>query len=137
MTHVPVRDGLYAVTADGPRLLGGRCPDCARWHFPAGPDCPYCSGARCAPTPCGASGALFLYTAVHARPPGYRGDVPFGIGVVELPEGMRIIARLTEADLTRLRPGMALRLAIVPLHTDDDGRVVTTFAYAPAEEGGA
>ncbi len=137
MTDVPVREGLYAVTADGPRLLGGRCPGCGRWHFPAAPDCPYCGGERCAPVPCGARGTLCLFTTVHARPPGYLGELPFGFGVVELPEGLRVITRLTESDPARLRPGLAMRLAIVPLHVAADGGPVVTFAYAPAETGGA
>ena len=33
-----------------------------------------------------------------APPPGYQGEVPYGIGVVELPEGVRVITRLTESD---------------------------------------
>jgi uncharacterized OB-fold protein len=69
---------------------------------------------------------------VNAPPPGYRGGIPFGFGVVELPEGIRIITRLTEADPARLRRGQTMRLAIVPLHQDDDGRPVVTYAFAPA-----
>ena len=38
----------------------------------------------------------------HRAPPGYTGEVPFGFGVVELPEGLRVITRLTES-----RPGKA------------------------------
>ena len=68
------------------------------------------------------------------RPPGYAGEVPFGFGVVELPEGLRLITRLTEADPAALRFGMAMRLAIVPLHVDEQGREVVTYAYAPAED---
>lgn len=136
MSEVPVREGLFTADGDGPRLRGARCPDCGRWQFPAEPDCPYCGGERCTEAALGARARLFLYTAVQARPPGYLGDLPFGVGVVELDEGVRLITRLTEADPARLRPGMAMRLAIVPLHVDESGRQVTTFAYAPAEEGG-
>jgi uncharacterized OB-fold protein len=69
---------------------------------------------------------------VTAAPPGYRGEVPFGFGVVELPEGLRVLSRLTEADPARLRAGQAMALVVVPLHVDDEGRSVTTFAFAPA-----
>ncbi len=77
-------------------------------------------------------GALWAWTAVNAAPPGYPGGVPFGFGVVELPEGIRVITRLTEADPARLRRGQAMRLEIVPLHQGDDGRPVVTYAFAPA-----
>ena len=76
-----------------------------------------------------ADGSLWAWTGVTAPPPGYRGEVPFGFGVVELPEGVRVITRLTEPDPAALRFGQPVRLAIVPLHTDDEGRTVVTYAF--------
>ena len=67
-----------------------------------------------------------------APPPGYQGEVPFGVGVVELPEGVRVIGRLTESDPAALAEGQAMELRIVPLHTDEDGNDVVTYAFAPA-----
>jgi uncharacterized OB-fold protein len=57
--------------------------------------------------------------------------VPFGIGVVELPEGVRVIARLTESDPAALRSGQQMSLRVVPLHTDEEGHDVVTFAFEP------
>jgi len=76
-------------------------------------------------------GALWAWTAVTSAPPGYRGTVPFGFGVVELPEGIRIVTRLTEPDPTALHEGQAMSLVSVPLHTDEEGREVLTYAFAP------
>ena len=70
-----------------------------------------------------------------AAPPGYRGDVPYGFGVVELPEGIRVISRLTESDPARLHAGQAMHLVVVPLHVDDDGRQVVSYAFTPESEG--
>ncbi|MBX3027633.1 OB-fold domain-containing protein [bacterium] len=130
MQRIPIHDGLFT---DAGALLGARCPDCERWHFPADADCPYCSGERCQTAALSDRGTLCLFTGVNNRPPGYLGEVPFGFGVVELPEGLRLIARLTEADPTKLRAGMAMRLVIVPLHVDDEGREVVSYAFAPDE----
>ena len=55
------------------------------------------------------------------------------MGVVELPEGIRVITRLTEGDPAALAFGQAMELAIVPLHTDADGNDVVTFAFAPVD----
>jgi uncharacterized OB-fold protein len=49
--------------------------------------------------------------------------------VVELPEGVRVLTRLTEADPANLRFGQDVRLELVPLHTDDEGRAVLTWAF--------
>jgi uncharacterized OB-fold protein len=69
---------------------------------------------------------------VTAAPPGYRGEVPFGFGVVELPEGLRVVTRITVTDPDQLSLGQAMRLVIVPLHTDDAGNDVVTYAFEPA-----
>jgi uncharacterized OB-fold protein len=129
---VPVHSGLFELDADGGRLLGGYCAACSRYHFPAADTCPYCSTAGCATRALSRRGTLCLFTTVVSRPPGYGGDVPFGFGVVELPEGLRLITRLTEADGARLDFGMPVTLAFVPLYVDDEGRQVVTYAFAPA-----
>ncbi len=135
---VAVTDGLFELAADGNgRLLGGYCAACARYHFPAGDDCPYCAAERCERRALSQLGTLCLFTTVLNRPPGYAGEVPFGFGVVELPEGLRLITRLTETDPERLQFGMPVRLAFVPLHVDDEGRQVMTYAFAPAGRSGA
>ena len=125
---VPVHDGLFA---DG-RLLGARCTACERHHFPSSSRCPYCGSGAVTEVRLSDRGTLWAWTAVTAPPPGYRGTVPFGFGVVELPEGVRVITRLTEADPARLTFGMPVRLVIDALHTDDDGRSVVSYAFAPA-----
>ena len=68
---------------------------------------------------------------VANRPPGYRGPLPYGFGVVELTEGLRVITRLTENDPARLHPGLEVTLVIEPLFTDDDGTQVLAYAFAP------
>ncbi len=130
----PITAGLFEATEDAARLRAARCDDCAKLHFPATTTCPYCGGVRTTATLVGPAGCLRLFTVVANRPPGYRGPLPYGFGVVELDDsGLEVIARLTETDLARLRPGLAMRLVVEPLCTDDDGTSVLTYAFAPAE----
>jgi hypothetical protein len=130
--QVPVTTGLFELAADGSgRLLGAFCPACGKGHFPASDICPYCSTEGCTTRALSERGTLCLFTSVVNRPPGYAGEVPFGFGVVELPEGLRVIARLTETDLEKLDFGMPVCLTFVPLHIDDENRQVMTYAFAP------
>jgi len=127
---VAVQEGLFTVDADGAaHLVGGRCRACGRHQFPRSSLCPYCGADDVAEALLSPDGTLWAWTAVTAAPPGYRGDVPYGFGVVELPEGLRVITRLTESDPTRLRFGQDVRLQIVLLHRDDEGRDVLTWAF--------
>jgi len=129
----PVRPGLFRDDAAGAVLLGGFCAACERLHFPRGEVCPYCSAESCEERALGGRGRLWLYTAVATPPPGYRGSVPFGFGVVELDEGLRVITRLSEADLGRLRPGLPMRLVVDEICVDEEGRGVLSYAFAPAD----
>ena len=52
---------------------------------------------------------------------------------MELPEGLRVISRLTESDPARLRAGQPMRLVVDVLHVDDEGRQVVTYAFGPDE----
>jgi uncharacterized OB-fold protein len=54
------------------------------------------------------------------------------VGIVELPEGVRVIGRLTESDPGVLSEGQAMELRVVPLHTDDEGNDVVTYAFGAA-----
>jgi uncharacterized OB-fold protein len=79
----------------------------------------------------GPRGRLWLWTAVTTRPAGYRGPVPYGFGVVELDDGLRVVTRLTEPDPSRLRPGLPVTLAVEPLFADEDGTPVLSWAFRP------
>jgi uncharacterized OB-fold protein len=59
---------------------------------------------------------------------------PYGVGYVELPDQVRVEARLTEADPERLQIGMEMELVFDSLGTDDDGNEIVTYAFAPVEE---
>jgi uncharacterized OB-fold protein len=93
--------------------------------------CPYCSHDGCAAVPLSRRGVVEVCTTVVNRPPGYEGAMPFGFGVVELPEGIRIIARI--ADPQHVQPGMPVRLLLDTLCTDAEGREVVTYAFEAAE----
>lgn len=79
----------------------------------------------------GPAGRLRLFTVVGTRPPGYRGEVPYGFGVVEVERGLLVVTRLAESRLERLRPDLPVRLVLEPLFTDDEGHPVLTYAFRP------
>lgn len=128
--RVMVREGLFG-DGEPPVLLASRCTVCGNVLFPRVDGCTYCSADDPEPVELTGPGTLWSWTAVTASPPGYQGEVPFGVGVVELPEGVRVITRLTESDPATLTAGQSMALRIVSLHTDADGNDVVTYAFAP------
>jgi uncharacterized OB-fold protein len=128
MGAAPVTEGLF--TDDPPRLLGGRCAACTHHHFPRLAQCPYCGAESVVAVELSDHGTLWGWTTVTALPPGALGAVPYGFGVVELPEGLRVITRLALPD-PDWTIGQAMRLRIAELGPDADGVTRTTWEFAP------
>ena len=139
----PVHEGLFGVDPTGaPFLIGGECGACQRIQFPMASTCPACGGAEVGEIHLPDRGTLWGWTAVTASPPGYLGSVPYGFGVVELDGGLRVIARIEEADPARLELGMRMRLVIIELGPDPDADhthpdkddIITTYSFATVDD---
>jgi uncharacterized OB-fold protein len=87
---------VTAVAADGtPRLVAARCKACGGVWFPMRPVCPTCATAAPEELLVGPAGTLYSYSTVHissAR------ETPYTLGYVDLPEGVRVLATVTDAD---------------------------------------
>lgn len=57
--------------------------------------------------------------------------VPFAIGVVDLPEGLRVLGRLHVDDLKQIKIGMPVELVIERLCGSADGGEITTWKFRP------
>lgn len=123
-------------TARGaPCLVLGRCAACGRAHFPAADSCPWCGGEGCARDRGGSCARLWLWTTVAARPPGYRGPIPYGLGVVELEDvPLRVVTRIAAPPDGPLHEGQRMRLVVENLPLDDGAETVCTWAYTPVIE---
>ncbi len=133
---LPVTAGLFS-NEGGVSLLGSSCAGCGAHFFPRRAQCPNpaCGARALEEVRLGRRGTLYSYTVQAYRPPPlFRMDAwaPYALGLVELPEGLRVLAMLTGADLAALRIGMPLELVTEPLFRDAQGREVHTFKYRPA-----
>lgn len=123
--------------AANPQLIAGRCADCDATVFPTQPRCPKCSGDQMTQELLPRAGTLVTWTT-QGFPPGapYLGPtgkdfVPFGVGLVQLGDVIRVEGRLTENNPDKLEFGMPVELIMVPFTSDADGNEVITFAFRP------
>ncbi|CAM4186463.1 putative nucleic-acid-binding protein containing a Zn-ribbon [Mycobacterium basiliense] len=122
---------------DNPQLIGSRCRDCGATAFPAQRWCPRCSGEEMGEVLLPRRGSLVAWTTQGFPPgppyagPGGKDFVPFGVGLVQLGDVIRVEARLTENDPAKLRFGQQVELTMVPLARDEEGAQVMTFAFRP------
>ena len=121
-----------------PQLIGSRCLSCGATTFPVQQRCPRCSGADMSELLLPRRGTLVAWTTQGFLPgPPYAGRetaktfTPFGVGLVQLEDVIRVEGRLTENDPAKLRFGMDVELTMVPFTTDDEGNEIVTFAFQP------
>jgi len=132
--RVPIREGLLR----GPlselhhvRLAGCKCDSCGETSLGTRALCPNCGGSTVHDVSLSDRGVLWTFTVVRHRPPGnYKGPdpfVPFGLGLVELPDGVRVLSPI-QCDIRKLKIGLELQFKPY-VRTDDDGREVVAFAF--------
>ena len=120
-----------------PQLIGSKCDSCGATAFPIQARCPRCSAGEMSELPLPRRGTLVAWTT-QGFPPGapYMGPVgtdfvPFGVGLVQLDDVIRVEGRLTENDPAKLDFGMEVELTMMPFATDADGDEIVTFAFQP------
>lgn len=138
MAKIAFAPDVFTWPADEPQLIGGRCTSCGAVTFPAPPSCARCGSVDVERHLLPRRGTLWTFTTQEFLPkePYASGETletfrPYGIGLVQLGDEVRVEARLTESDPAKLRIGMEMQLEIVPFRVDPDGTEVMTFAFAP------
>lgn len=139
MAQVPFAPDVFTWPSDEPQLIGGKCGACAAVTFPQAASCARCGSVDVARHLLPRRGTLWTFTTQEFLPkePYAGGETPetfrpYGVGLVQLGDEVRVEGRLTEGDAAALRIGMELELAVVPFRTDPDGTEVMTYAFAPA-----
>lgn len=133
---VPIKEGLWN-SEDPPRLMGSQCNQCGEVFFPKvdGWLCANCQSDSLKEIALSRRGKIYSHTVVMQRPPVYyQGDVPYAIGYVELPEGVRVETHFTGCNFDDLKVGMEVELLIDMLHQAEDGTEVICYKFKPVKD---
>lgn len=134
---VPLKEGLWIDERDSGGqvwLLGSECHSCGE-IFPTRREvglCGHCQSRDLKDIRLSTRGRIYSHTVVMQRPPMYyQGPVPYAIGFVELPEGVRVETLFTDCDFDDLKVGMTAELVLRTLYQDEDGNDVQTYMFRP------
>ncbi len=136
LKRVAIREGLFI----GPlndlsevRLKGSRCKLCREVTLGENRNCPNCGANDLESIALSEEGELWTYAVVRHKPPGdYRGPDPFRpfcIGLVELPDGLRVLSPI-EGEISAMKIGTRLGLRISVHHIGPGGEEVVAFSFA-------
>lgn len=110
------------------RLEGTVCRSCDAKCFPPREVCTACGAEDLAPHRFTGRGTVYSYSVVHQAPERFDGSVPYAVGLVDLEEGPRITAMLTDVDPERVEIGMPVEMVVRVTNTEGD-RGPVNYAY--------
>ena len=139
---IPAVEGFFTWPSEKPQLIASRCTACGRYYFPkvircTNPDC----GRAVEETLLSTKGILWSYTAQYFMPPppyhppdnNPKEWTPYGVALVELPEGIRVIGMVTRCEIKDLKIGMPMEMIVERMYQDEHGNDVLTWKFMPAE----
>lgn len=133
---VPAIEGLFTLDLKAPQLIGSKCTSCGTYYFPQAFSCcnPECSEKKVEQALFSNRGKLWSFTVqYYPPPPPFKVQEPFapyGIGLVELPEGIRIAGILTESDPKKLKVGMDVELLLEMMY-EEGGKKAVVWKFRP------
>jgi uncharacterized protein len=131
---VPLIEGLFTWPSDKPQLIGSRCKKCGTYIFPKAAFCPNpdCEKKIENVEVVQLSNRGILYTwTVQVYPPSAPFKMepfePFPIGMIDLPEGLRVLGMLTT---DQVEYGAEVEMTTRKLFEDDKNEYIT-WAFKP------
>ncbi len=113
-----------------PALLGNGCSACGKKFFPTRSVCPHCwdRGTLFPYRFCG-PGKLYSATVIRVASVGFQS--PYAIGLVDFPEGVRIMAQLEvdSSQWNRLSSAMMMELCSGVIRKDENGENVVGYKF--------
>ena len=87
------------------RLEAGKCKKCGHINFPGRLICPECGTKEFETIRLSGKGKLETFTIIQTAPPGFADLAPYAVGIVELEEGVKILAQITDCNTADLKIG--------------------------------
>ena len=108
------------------QLTGVRCRKCGELAMPPKELCPACGERAWQPVPLAGEGTIASFTVIRVAPRAYAAEVPYGVAVVKLKEGVSLLGRIVDIPLEKLAIGLPVRFR--PLVRNDQ----TSVGFGPA-----
>jgi len=103
MNQKPFNDTSYEQSLNEEKIMGSKCKKCGALALPPRPICVSCFGSEMEWVQFKGTGKLAAFTSIVVAPPymakeGFGRNNPYVVGVVELAEGVKTVARIVGFD---------------------------------------
>ncbi len=118
------------------RLEGRRCTACEAIHFPPRDRCETCRETSLEPHRLSGRGTVYAHAEVSQAPRGF--TAPYVVAMIELEEGMKVTAQLTDVEPREVAVGMPVEMVTRRLQEKGErGYIVYGYKFRPRLAGSA
>jgi len=112
------------------RLEGERCTSCGSIQFPPRASCRACRSRQLEAHLLSGRGTVFSYAQVGQAPQGFSG--PYLVAMIQLDEGIRLTAQLTDVDPEEVTVGMPVEMVVRRIREyGSNGYLVYGYKFRP------
>jgi uncharacterized OB-fold protein len=137
MNSRPFNDHSYEQFLQEEKIMGSKCSKCGALALPPRPICVSCLGSELEWIQFRGVGKLAAFTSIIVAPPfmvkeGFSKKNPYVVGVVELEENAKIVARITGVDAKKpeeIKVGTPLKAEFI--HSGQGPEQKTYLAFKP------
>jgi uncharacterized protein len=112
-------------------LLGFKCKKCGEYFFGGLSYCQKCTSPDLEPIELSSYGIMKSYTIIAVPVPGWPGQIPYMLGVCQVPEGPRVWSEVIDLPFDTVKIGMPLELTLRVGGKDKEGNELVVYKWRP------
>jgi hypothetical protein len=114
------------------RMEAGKCAACGKVFFPPRVVCP-CGSRKFKTVTLPSEGKVVACTVIRTAPRGFGDEAPYGMGIVELSDGTRILCQIADCEPERLKVGLPVSLEFRKIQEAGESGVIA-YGYKAVPE---
>lgn len=116
------------------RMEAAKCTKCGKITFPGRMICPECNHSENETINLSGKGKLETFTIIRTAPSGFTDFAPYGIGLVELDEGVKVLGQITDCDPGELKTGDRLSTKFRRMNEEGKtGMIMYSYKFVPEQ----
>lgn len=114
------------------RMEAEKCSKCGTITFPGRIICPDCGSRKFVKHQLSSKGKLVTFTIIRTAPDGFEDLAPYAVGIIELKDGIKILAQITDCDPEKLKTGDKLEAKFRRMNEDGKtGMIYYAYKFVP------
>ncbi len=106
-------------------LIGTKCNHCNKVFFPPRAICPNCRRVgNLEPCKLEGKGKVLSFTVVHVAPQDFKDQVPYVLAIIELKEGPKLMAQVTDCDPDEVEIGAEVEITFRRIKEDSEEGII-------------